>query len=263
MQAGGSKIISIAFFLGLFLLLYFGCDTKDNSQKLAEKSRVLNFEKISPQMLLKSAQANLVADETIYLDALKIQTEQAETAEERYRLKEKEASFWFTKEQEAISGAIAQQIAEGRGDSKSWSIAGTTFSLCLQREKDEDIRDFCFNRAINAFEKAISLDPDNIDHQVNMALCYVEKPLEENPMKGIQLLLGLNKNNPENISVLTQLGRLSIKTNQIDRAIARFNSILVLEPKNREANCYLGSIYEQQGNSMLSKKHYSICKREE
>jgi len=262
MQAGSSKMLSIAIFLGLFLLLYFGCDTKDSSQKLAEKSRVLNFEKISPQMLIKSAKANLVADETMYLDALKIQIEQAETDEEKFLLKEKEASFWFTKEQEAISGALAQQIAEGREDSKSWSIAGTTFTLCLQREEEDDIRDFCFNRAINAFEQAISLEPENLDHQVNLALCYVEKPLEDNPMKGIQLLLGLNKDNPENISVLSQLGRLSIKTNQIDRAIARFNSILELEPENREANCYLGGIYDKKGNSTLAKKHYALCNRE-
>ncbi len=262
MQAGVSKSISIAFFLGLFFLLYFACDTKDNSQKLAEKSRELNFEKISLNMLLKDAKTNLVADETMYLDALKIQLEQTETVEEKYVLKEKEASFWFTKEEEAISGAIAQQIAEGRGDSKSWSIAGTTYTICLQRETEPDIRDFCFNKAINAFEQAISLEPENLDHQVNLALCYVEKPLEDNPMKGIQLLLGLNREHPENISVLSQLGRLSIKTNQIDRAIARFNSILELEPGNRDANCFLGGIYDKQGNKSLAEKHYALCNRE-
>ncbi len=262
MQRGLSKLISVSFFIGLFVLLYFGCDTKDNSLKLAEKSRVLNFEKISPQMLMKSAKAELLSDETIYLDALKIQIEQSDSKEEKYALQEKEASFWFTKEQEAISGAIAQQIAEGRGDSQSWSIAGTTFTICLQRETEPDLKDFCFNRAINAFEQAISLDPENLDHQINLALCYVEKPLEENPMKGIQLLLGLNKANPKNISVLTQLGRLSVKTNQIDRAIARFSSILEIEPENNVANCYLGDIYDKSGNKTLAEKHYALCKRE-
>jgi len=261
-QEGGSKLISMAFFLGLFLVLYFGCDTKDNSQKLAEKSRVLNFEKISPQMLLKEAKTSLLSDESSYLDALKIQIDQAGSEEEKFALKEKEASFWFTKEEEAISGAIAQQIAEGREDSQSWSIAGTTYTLCLQRESDPDVRGFCFNRAIKAFEQAISLEPENLDHQVNLALCYVEKPLEDNPMKGIQMLLGLNKQNPENISVLTQLGRLSIKTNQMDRALARFNSILALDPGNKQANCYLGGIYEKQGNKTLAEKHYAICNTE-
>jgi len=255
MQERGSQFISIALFLGLFLLLYFGCDTKDSSQKIAEKSRVLNFEKISPQMLMKEAKSDLLSDESMYLDALKIQIDQAATPEEKFALREKEASFWFTKEEEGISGAIAQKIAEGRGDSQSWSIAGTTFTLCLQRETEPDIRDFCFNRAVNAFEQAISLNPENLDHQVNLALCYVEKPLENNPMKGIQMLLGLNKEYPENISVLSQLGRLSIKTNQLDRAIARFITILTLEPGNIEANCYLGGIYEKQGNKTLANKH--------
>ena len=108
-------------------------------------------------------------------------------------------------------------------------------------------------------ENAISFDPDNLDHQINLALCYVEKPLEDNPMKGIMMLLELNKANPENISVLLQLGKLALQTNQIDRAIARFETVLEYDAENNQAHCFLADIY-RQNNTDKAMYHAEFCK---
>lgn len=259
MALGKSKLLPIACFLGLFLTLYFGCDTKSPEQKLAEKSRAINFEKISTQMLLTDAKEKLLSEEKAYIDGLSLQLERSPELEEKLTLLEQMASFWFTKKEEALSGVFAQQIATQKENAESWAIAGTTYSLCIQRQSDADIKDFCFDRAVKSFEQAQSLEPDNVDHQINLALCYVEKPLEENPMKGIQMLLALNSNHPEDTKVLIQLGRLGIQTNQLEKAAARFNKVLSLEPDNIAAHCYLGQIYSQTGNKSLAEKHLLVC----
>jgi cytochrome c-type biogenesis protein CcmH/NrfG len=106
-------------------------------------------------------------------------------------------------------------------------------------EKEEKVIEFCANRAIQAFENAISLDPSDITNKVNLAVCYAERPPQNNPMKGILMLIDLNKKHPENVPTLSTLGRLGIQTGQFEKAVARLELALQIEPKNIKVNCLL------------------------
>jgi lipopolysaccharide biosynthesis regulator YciM len=44
------------------------------------------------------------------------------------------------------------------------------------------------------------------------------------------------------------LGRLSIQSGQWDKAVARLEHVLELEPQNREALYFLGEAYKGKGN---------------
>jgi len=258
-----SQIATIVCFLGLFLTLYFGCETKSVDQIRSEKSRALNFENISPNTLVDRARALLSDEDLAYIQSLEFERKQARDDSTSLYYLEQLASSWYTRQHEEVSGIYAQEIAEKTDSENAWSITGTTFALCIQRSEDAEVKEFCFNRAVKAFEKAISYNPDRVDHQVNLALCYVEKPAEENPMKGILMLLDLNKKNPENIPILNQLGKLGMETNQIDKAIGRFTKVLSLDPQNRDANCFLYQIYSKQGNESLANKHLEQCNKKE
>lgn len=258
-----SQIATIAVFLGLFLTLYFGCETKSVDQIRSEKSRALNFENISPNTLVDRARAMLSDEDKAYIQSLEFEKKQARDDSTSLFYLEQLASSWYSKQREEVSGIYAQEIAEKTDTEQAWSITGTTFAICLQRNQDAEVKEFCFNRAVKAFEKAISFNPESIDHQVNLALCYVQKPLEDNPMKGILMLLDLNKKYPDNIPVLNQLGKLGLETNQTEKAIGRFTKVLSLDPQNRDANCFLYQIYSEQGNESLAKKHLEQCNRKE
>jgi uncharacterized protein HemY len=78
-------------------------------------------------------------------------------------------------------------------------------------------------------------------------LIYAENPPQDNPMKGILMLLDLNKKFPENVGVLVNLGRLGLKTAQFEKAAQRLEKVIVLEPDNRSANCLLIEAYEGLG----------------
>jgi cytochrome c-type biogenesis protein CcmH/NrfG len=86
------------------------------------------------------------------------------------------------------------------------------------------VKAFCNQRAVQAFENAISLNPDNASHRLNLALTYTEMPPEDNPMKGILLLRELQEQYPENTQVLNALGRLAIQTGQYARAVERLDA---------------------------------------
>ncbi|MBK7605446.1 MAG: hypothetical protein IPI15_18140 [Saprospiraceae bacterium] len=66
-------------------------------------------------------------------------------------------------------------------------------------------------KSSKAPESAISLDPKETNHRVNLATIYAESPPKDNPMKGIMMLLDMSKSEPENITVMNTLGELATK----------------------------------------------------
>ncbi|MBK7787639.1 MAG: hypothetical protein IPJ54_03460 [Saprospiraceae bacterium] len=91
-----------------------------------------------------------------------------------------------------IAGHYAEELALLKNDEQSWSIAGTTYLLGL-KSATEDKGAFCKSKALAAFEKALSLNPSNVDHKINKALCFVEMADENNPMQGILMLREFNQ----------------------------------------------------------------------
>lgn len=233
----------------LFLILYLGCKTKPPKQQALEKSRVLVAESTDIRVLLSEAKSKLRPIESSEVLALEQQIAESNSDSLKVELWKTLSGKWYSFRQPAIAGYYAQNIAESEGSEEAWSIAGTTYAICVQNHQEAKIRSYCSSRAIKAFENAISLNPDNIAHQVNLALSYAENPPQDNPMKGVLMLIELNKANPDNVLVLNNLGRLAIKTGQTDRAIQRLEKAASIEPDNRTTNCLLARVYEQSGQS--------------
>ena len=169
------------------------------------------------------------------------------------------SSLWYQFEKPAIAGHYAEQVAAIENNEEAWSIAGTTFSICVQRAQEKKVKDYCTDHAIKALENASSLNPSNLQHQINLALVYAENPPSDNPMKGILMLVNLNKQDPENVSVLNQLGRLAIKTGQFEKAIERLSKAVEIEPDNATSNCLLGKAYEEAKDVAKAKIYLTKC----
>ena len=124
------------------------------------------------------------------------------------------------------------KVAELENTEQAWSIAGTTMTLGLKNADQEKIKKFCSKNAIKAFENAISMDPENVQHRTNLAICYAEYPSQDNPMQGIMMLLDLNKKHPDNVGVLITLARFGMQTGQFEKVQGRLQKVLSLEPDN-------------------------------
>ncbi len=253
--------VSIFAFLLLFSVLYFGCETKSKDTIAVEKSRALNFETINIQKLKTEAVERL--DETTKQEFLFLNQMYNEASNDSLKTEalKKIAGFWYKNEEIILSGQYAKNIAEEVKTEDTWSITGTTFSIAFKKAKNENEKDFAHKNAIEAFETAISINPENTQHRINLALCYVERPSKDNPMQGIMQLLDLNKANPDNVAVILQLAKLGMQTSQWEKVIGRLNKVLTLEPNNIDAVCMLASAYAGKGDVVNEEKYKNLCRK--
>ncbi len=256
---GKKQIITIAVFGLIFAILYFGCDTKPPSSKAIEKSRALNFETISITALREAEVAKLGEPERQELQYLEQQVRQTNDDILANAELEKLSGFWYQQKVPALAGHYAKKIATSLNEPESWSIAGSTYFICAKQAESEDLKTYCLKNAIAAFEEASAMEPDNVNQKINLALCYVDFPPEDNPMMGIMQLLGLQDKYPESAALQYQLGRLGVQTGQYDKAIARLNKVLQLEPNNSKACCLLAKAYNEIGEPDSAKQLDACC----
>lgn len=243
---GRSQWMAITVTALLVALTYWGCPVRPPEPGVSLQRAPTATTGL--ESLIRAARGELTPSQIATLANLEERLELAEnTATEPLRpLLEQLAGEWFRAGQPAISGIYARKIAEASGVVEDWSIAATTFSLCLQREGiEEKTRQFCADQAEAAYQAAISLDPNDVDARINLAVSYTDFPPQDNPMKGILMLRELEKQYPDNARVYTTLAQLAIRTNQLDRAAQRLEKAIELDPDNPDAVCPLARVYEQ------------------
>ncbi len=246
--------------IALFCFIYFGMNLIPKEQRILEKTRAENIEVTGIQNIIMDAKKKLSRDQINIIEALQIEYQNAASDEDKVSKAKNLASRWYEFQSPIVSGYYAEQIAEMENTAASWSITGTTYSLGMKASSEMKFMQFARGRAISAFEKAISLKEGNVDDQINLALIYVDHPTAS-PMEGIQMLLKLNKNNPDNVQVINQLARLAIRTNQIDKAIVRLEKALTLEPENNNSICLIAEAYSMAGKKDKATEFENKCKK--
>ena len=245
----------------LVAILFFGFDTKPPASPVFETSgpeTETNGELIS---LVESATNSLTEDEARMFRTLenlvRSNAEDSTTIEALKQL----SGAWFDKRQFVVAGYYAERVAEMVEDAEAWSIAGSTyaFELTSGSGDDEGLLQLASSRAVDCYEYAISMDPDNTDYRINLAICYVEYPPKDNPMKGIQSLLALNQSEPDNTSVLYHLARFGLQTGQTDKAIARLERAISIDPDQNRLYCLMSQAYQQQGQADKAAEYAARC----
>ena len=256
------QLIAISACLLLFVILYFGLDTKSQQQTAVEKSRAFVAESTGISSIKDAAQQSLTEEQRTIVALL--EQELAESTSDSVRIANLRSlsGRWYQFGQPAVAGYYAQQLAElAVEDEEAWSIAGTTYVLCIRQSQEEKVKQFCANRAATAFENAISLNPGEVAHRVNLALTNVEYPPKDNPMKGILQLRELDQKYPQNPIVLSNLGRLAIQTGQYDKALERLEAAVAVDPENNRLYCLLERAYEGAGNQAKAAEAAQKCQQ--
>jgi tetratricopeptide (TPR) repeat protein len=176
------------------------------------------------------------------------------------------ASFWADSiHQQEIYIFYTSRSAKLVNSEKNLTFAAQLMLADLRNESDPAKRGWKAEQAIELFEQAIQLNPNNANLQVGLGSCYVfGKGMVGNPqetMKGIQQLLQVVRKDSLNMQAQLVLGIGGVISNQFDKAIDRLNNVLKYEPSNLEAISWLADAYAGKGDKPNALKWYEISKR--
>jgi tetratricopeptide (TPR) repeat protein len=152
------------------------------------------------------------------------------------------------------------QIAESDNNAESWNTAGNMYMAATMAEQENpSLADYGIHQAVNCYQKAVDISPDTIDYKINLASALMEGG--EQTMQGVQMLLGIIEQHLDNIPANLILGRFGIVSGQYDKAVARLEKVVSLDPKNTEAYFYLAEAYNGLGRKDDAIKTFEQCKK--
>ena len=131
--------------------------------------------------------------------------------------------------------------------------------MLLQSAPDEKARKYLADNAIECYSKAYNLDTTKTDNRIRLAGAYLQEGSQ--PMQGVSMLLDIVRKDSNNADAQLMLGRFGLISGQIDKAIARFEKVLYLQPQNSEALFLLAEAYNNQGNKQKAIELLDKCKK--
>lgn len=148
---------------------------------------------------------------------------------------------------------------------KNLTFAAQLMLDALRNDQNALKRNWKAEQAVELFERAIKLNPNNTDLKIGLGSCYVfGKGLTgdaEQTMKGIQQLLQVVKEDSTNVKAQLVLGIGGVISTQYDKAIQRLLFVVNNQPNNLEAISWLADAYAGKGDKVNAVKWYEISKK--
>lgn len=169
------------------------------------------------------------------------------------------SDLWKRNNQDAAAAYYKGKAAKLENSEKSLTFAAQFYMHMMEHESEPSMLRWEATEATALLEQALKLDPEKEETKLLLATCYIEGAGE--PMKGVQILLAITREKPDDIPANMLLGRMSIQSGQFDKAVGRFETILKKEPANTEAMYFLAQAYEGKGDKQKAIELLQECKR--
>ncbi len=259
MKLSSTQYISIGGFGLLFLVLLLGFSTKPKSVLTKEHQRKLNLQSTNVETLKSEAIQELSSMARTRIQLLEAEIRDSQTDSTRIERYKQLAKIWYDEGRVAIAGSYAEEIAMLVDDAEAWGIAGTTYAIGINTSTKEKERQFCLEKALAALENASSIAPDVVSYQLNRAIILTEHPPEDNPMRGVLMLLDLNKKHPKNVAIINNIAKFALQTGQLDKAEQRLLKANDLSPNNNTTICLFAKLYKAKGDISKAEFYEAKC----
>ncbi len=252
-----TQLLVLAGALVLTAVLYFAPQKvkQNESQQTGTEDR----EPFSFETLLTSAKGNLKRQELEPISKIESELSKNQSAQS-VSLLDSLGKQWDKLQQPIISSHYFEMIAEQQPGEKTWLNAAYRFFDAFKVAGDSTVRSMMVNKAITAYNNVLTYNADNLDAKTDLGACYAEGT--NDPMKGIMLLREVVSKNPEHENAQFNLGVLSVKSGQYEKAIDRFKKILEINPSRKEMYFMIGKTYAMEGNKEKALENLQKLKKE-
>jgi len=247
-------IFGSAFLIVLLFLANTKFSNKKGDQKLPENEGLVNANNDSLGFLVEQAKLSLNEGQRVAFDKMEGNLKSSEPKEASFI---QIIRFWDSLRRPAIAAYYKEKSAFVISTEENWLEAGNRYFSATRFVKETE-KQMLFIKAMACFNKTLEIAPNNVEAKINLGACYVEG--SSDPMKGIGILREVEKIDSNNINLQLNFAFFSGKSGQWDKAIARFNKVLKIQPDYIEAYLHLADAYEQKGdkaNAIISLEKYS------
>lgn len=157
------------------------------------------------------------------------------------------------KEYAFAAWASEQKAIKNNGSDSDWQMAGERYRASVAFQQDPESQPALFDAAMRCFNKAMEINPKNLDAKVGIGICIVDG--SSDPMKGIQTLLEVVKEDSTNVNAQLALGDFSVKRGAPDKAIARYTAALNLRPDYYGLHLNIAEQCEAMGDTASAIQH--------
>lgn len=240
MSAKKTQVLLIVGALVLFVLLFIAPklapehSDEDGHDHSSEKAAVSTDGNLS--VYLNMASKTVSPDQKQILDNL--------VAAKNY---DSLSTTWNKLKRPDLAAHYAEESAKLKNTAESWFKAGNRYYYSVQFTQDKSESPVLYQCAMRCFSKGLALDPKNVDAKIMLASCYVEGT--QDPMEGVSRLREIEKTDSNNVKLQLTFAFFSVKSQQFDKAIARFNKVLQIDSTYVEAYLHLADAYEQRGET--------------
>jgi tetratricopeptide (TPR) repeat protein len=259
MQARNLRVVLVAGIVVLSTALYLA--PSQVNKKQAEGPEVAPAEAVGgfdADALLKSAESALDTDQKSALDLLN--TALKKNGDRDTATLDQFGRLWDRVQIPAAAAIWFERKAAVQETERSYLDAAFRYFDGFKAATDSVLKQLLVEKAIANYTKVLELNPDNLNAKTDLGTCYVEGTAE--PMKGIMMLREVVQKDPKHEMAQYNLGMLSVKSGQLDKAIERFKTVLEINPGRSEVHFFIGQIYEQQGNKSEALREYKLFMKE-
>jgi tetratricopeptide (TPR) repeat protein len=252
LRARKIQLLIVTGAVALTIVLYFAPQKIKKEETVAEKADVFSFES-----LLSSAKGGLKRQE---VEPVSILENELGKNPDNVVLLDSLGKQWDKLGQPVISSHYFEMIAEHEPGEKSWLNAAYRYFDAFRMVADSGLRSRMITKAISCYNNVLHFNPENLDAKTDLGACYAEGTGE--PMKGILLLREVVAKNPEHENAQFNLGILSVRSGQYEKAIDRFQKVLQINPARKEMYFMIGKSYAMEGNKEKAIENLEKLKKE-
>jgi len=246
--------VGVLMILGLFL---FGRTGPYKSEKLKTVQSTTQSE-LSADSILFHAKEILNPQQVQWMNDLEQSVIRGDVKKQKLDVFHQLAHFW--KDSAGIFEPYAWYEAEAarlENSEKSLTFAAHLFLENLRNEESERLKRWKALQAKDLFERSLRINDKNDSTIVGLGACYIFGNIADNPMEGILKVRQVAERDSTNVFAQMVLGNGSLISGQYDRAIDRFEKVLVLQPGNLEAILRMAEVYERKEDKANAIKWYS------
>lgn len=158
--------------------------------------------------------------------------------------------------QYTYAAVLSEKLANIQQSAYRFHAAARLFIKATEKHENELM---LFKQAKKDLEKSLELNPGNLDAKVDLSICVYNvnlmQPTQNTAeiMRPTLLLREVIQTDSNHIDALYYLGKLSIESNQYEKAIGRFKKLVSLQPQNLEFYYELIETYKKMGNEKEAK----------